>query len=73
MPSETKIEKAERRLQEAEANVERHEERLAELEKGGNPAATEAGHSILRGFRDMARVMKLRLSELRHRRDGTRR
>lgn len=50
--NEDRVERAERRLREAESNVTRQEEKLATDETRGNPAAVRNGRHVLQSFKD---------------------
>lgn len=62
---ESRIERAERRVREAEANVERQKQRLATIETRGDRQAFRSGREVLQSFKDALHAMKLRLKEAR--------
>ncbi len=63
---ETRIERAERRVREAEANVERQKARLLAMEaRGDRQASFRSGREVLQSFKDALHAMKLRLRETR--------
>ncbi|KAB0679977.1 hypothetical protein [Aureimonas leprariae] len=62
---ESRIERAERRVREAEANVDRQKQRLAAIEARGDRQAFRSGREVLQSFKDALHAMKLRLKEAR--------
>lgn len=69
---ENRIERAERRVREAEANVERQKAKLAAIEARGDRHGFRTAREVLQSFKDAVQAMKLRLREARHRNDPKR-
>lgn len=69
---ETRIERAERRVREAEANVERQRMKLATIEARGDRHAFRTGREVLQSFKDAVHAMRLRLREAKRRNSADR-
>ena len=61
--SESRLERAQRRVREAEANCERQRMTLARLLEAGDTEAHRSGLKVQAAFRDVVIAMKLRLRE----------
>ena len=68
---ETRVERAERRVREAEANVDRQKAKLAKLEAKGDRSGLRGGRVVMQSFKDAVVAMKLRLRGARRRRTMT--
>lgn len=64
---ESRVERAERRLREAEANVARQRTKLERAQARGDVAGTRSGRHVLQSFVDAAVTLRLRLREVRRR------
>ena len=65
--NEGRVERAERRLREAESNVTRQEEKMMMAEVRGNPTGVQTGRHVLRSFKDAVVALRMRLRDTRRR------
>ncbi|KAB0677005.1 hypothetical protein [Aureimonas leprariae] len=64
---ENRIERAERRVREAEANVERQKLKLARALERGDHQGHRSARIVMQSFKDAVQALKLRLREVRRR------
>ena len=67
---ETRVARAERRVREAEANVDRQKLKLAQIE-AGDRGGLRGGRELLQSFKDAVVALKLRLRETKRRQESS--